>query len=424
MTTVTRTTSVEVDARFFRNTSLDGSGKAYVDGPRSVYQNTRTVDDVTTDFKNRIPRGISATTTMSGVLYGMTSSSWGKYETVVESFSQGKLTSTQTYRFFGVLSSCPMPTPESSVSGYNRANNMALMEFYKYSLKAQRGFQALVTGGELGESLRMIRSPARALRELLFTHRQDVKKRLGGKRYSAENLRRVTAGMWLEAVFGWKPLLSDIESGAEALSRIMTFTPDRVPVRGRGIDVRTEVEGSEFYREWGPLKLRIGPNVTTYTNSVRIYGSVGMQPRDISGMARQFGVSWSDVAPALWELLPYSFLADYFTNIGAVIDACSTGSSNVKWVNRGWEKKASRKRSYIRPDTFIYQQPTVRTRSTIFQPEDPCEMTVRSILREPIAELGLPSLEFRVPGMSTKWINIAALLSARKQDLAVYGRRG
>lgn len=425
MTFVTRYQSNEFDGRIFRNATLDGAGKVYVDGVKAVYQNSRTVDDIPTLYKDRIPRGINCSTRMSGVRYDMSGQSDGLYESVVELYSQGKVTSTQCYKFFGNLSACPMPEPEADVSGYNRANNAALMDAFAQITDAQRSFQAFVAGGELGESLHMIRRPAQALRELVFDHRRRVKKHIDKNgRYGSRAVREAAAGMWLEASFGWRPLINDVHSGAVALAKVMNYTPDRVLFRAGGRDIKQSIGGTEFFREWGPLKLRFGPAVTTYTTSVRYYGAVGMPPSDISGFLRVLGVSWSDVAPALWELIPYSFLVDYFTNVGGIIDACSTGTSNVKWVNRGVERTASRKRSYILPSTFIYKAPSARTKYTTFQPGTPSVSTVRSISRDSVSELGLPSLEFRIPGMSTKWINIAALLSLQKNDNALYRRRG
>lgn len=63
--------------------------------------------------------------------------------------------------------------------------------------------------------------------------------------------------------------------------------------------------------------------------------------------------------PTVWELIPYSFLIDYFTNVGDVLQALSTDTSGVHglWKTEIWESKRD---INIIPDI-------ARTRTTITQ---------------------------------------------------------
>jgi len=309
------------------------------------------------------------------------------------------------------------------MGGMNRADNMALMQVLSRIRDAQAGFQGLTFAGELGEALRMIRNPAQSLRHRLAMHYDRVKKSAHRSKSNAKEIRERAAGAWLESVFGWRPLLSDIDSGVEELARVMTYTPDRVAVRGKGKDLRNLQEGSASTLEWGPLKLKRGPLITSYLNEVRYYGAIGMESKDISAVASRFGVSWSEVAPTIWELIPYSFLIDYFTNVGDIINACAVNRAGIKWMAKGTLREATRKRAYLVPETFIYKTSTERTSSSSFRPGRPGSSTVRSISRTAVSELGIPTLEFTVPGMSTKWINIAALLSSQKDDRIFMNKR-
>lgn len=46
------------------------------------------------------------------------------------------------------------------------------------------------------------------------------------------------------------------------------------------------------------------------------------------------GFSFENFIPAVWEVLPWSWLADYFLNIGDIIQAGVTNTSAVTWINR------------------------------------------------------------------------------------------
>ena len=424
MSVVTRYRSHEVDTRVYRSTELSsGLGQAKIDGTNAVYQDSVTKDvSPNIGWRAKVARGINASTPMTAQS-SRSVDVFGDYAAGIAVYSQGKVAFYQHYRIFGALWACPMPTAEASLGGFNRANNMALMETYSRISKAQQGFQGLVAGGELGEALRMIRNPAKSLRQFITKHRGDVMKRLRKSRVTQKEARRVIAESWLEAVFGWRPLLSDIDSGVETLAKVMTYVPDRVPIRAFGKDRYQAQVGTATTLEWGPLKLKRGPYVDEYINNVRYYGSVGMEPLDISGMASRFGVSWSDVVPAAWELIPYSFLVDYFTNVGDIISACAINRSGVRWLARGEEKIASRLRSYLLPETFIYTNEVKNVYST-FRPGSQRPSIVRSVARIGSTNLGIPSLQFTVPGMSTKWINIAALLFSKREDRSYFSRRG
>jgi hypothetical protein len=43
------------------------------------------------------------------------------------------------------------------------------------------------------------------------------------------------------------------------------------------------------------------------------------------------GFSWESFVPTVWELVPYSFILDYFTNIGDVLSAGLLVQSHLAW---------------------------------------------------------------------------------------------
>jgi hypothetical protein len=47
-----------------------------------------------------------------------------------------------------------------------------------------------------------------------------------------------------------------------------------------------------------------------------------------------FGFNPQNFIPAAWELLPWSFLADYFTNIGDILTASIVSTKHLAYTNR------------------------------------------------------------------------------------------
>ena len=45
------------------------------------------------------------------------------------------------------------------------------------------------------------------------------------------------------------------------------------------------------------------------------------------------GFKLEDFVPTMWNLLPYSFLVDYFVDVGGILNAITTDISAVRWVS-------------------------------------------------------------------------------------------
>nr|QDH89358.1 MAG: hypothetical protein H3BulkLitter172403_000004 [Leviviridae sp.] len=124
------------------------------------------------------------------------------------------------------------------------------------------------------------------------------------------------------------------------------------------------------------------------------------------------GLSLERIVPTLWELTPYSFLADYFLNIGNILDAAFTSLDGVVWSNNTTIQT-----------TVLRLTGSWRVRVNTANPRyinehfssdnDEREFKRKTIVRTPVAPSSLLSipLTFSIPGIdSTRWINMAALL--------------
>lgn len=290
-------------------------------------------------------------------------------------------------------------------------------------LRNQRSHtNAMVTLGELGEAVRMIRRPAEALRVgALGLARQLTKRRKepGHARRTAEEWRKIVAGTILEVNFGWAPTLADVRGTAEAVARFHypPVVTDRhrgtAKLAGSGVSSNLEQVAPTY-----PLSLMLAQVEQTWKSEV-IYSYVSgsrLQQTASSSFERLrtvLGFTPENLLPTLYNLTPWSWLVDYFSNLGDVVSCFSTDTSDVNWLVRTVTQKTTRRVASRRTADWVqalYLDPTIlRAYSGHFGAYEVTRTTVSRTLPNGVP---MPTLQFSLPGSSgTKWWNIAAVLS-------------
>lgn len=130
------------------------------------------------------------------------------------------------------------------------------------------------------------------------------------KRTQGLDMRQFAANSWLEYSYGWKPLIKDTFDLAENLSE--TFTKYDGVVRIVKASAKTvrdyrEEWFSGAYRDW------FNRRDTKITNRVRLTVRYAV-PDGANSYANVFGLL--NPLSVAWELIPYSFVADWFLPIG------------------------------------------------------------------------------------------------------------
>jgi hypothetical protein len=255
--------------------------------------------------------------------------------------------------------------------------------------------------GELAKTLHMIRNPAIALRALINDYFSSLKK--VSRRLSSRARRRKLVDTYLEATFGWQPLIGDIQDGLKALNRYHARRPfeiERVNAWSRG-------ESSKFYPNRSISSTFLVVHYTTeVTQSVfyKIGGGVKLRSQGSPrGVLETFGVLPQNFLPTAWELIPYSFLIDYFTNIGTIIDAWSLVNGNLAWA---YKTERTETKTYNRLDRITTDSPGKITSAYIGN----TVWVERSVQRRDLGSL-IPDFRFRLPGLGTRQaLNIATLV--------------
>lgn len=325
------------------------------------------------------------------------------------------------WRKGSLLSSADLPIPAfySNTGLQSLVNNQALADFYNNSWDALRSLQSGVFLGEVRETLKMLKNPARTIRDSLNSYATDARRRYRkathhNGRYipsSAHRGQRALADTWLEYAFGWRPLISDIKDANSAFVRLAKAPYEFQRVRGYSeapSDLRSSRSAVPVIVDLGSSGLTLYREWARYTAKVqcRYLGEVRVKVDTPYTMAREvLGFTWNDFVPTVWELIPYSFLVDYFSNIGDVISAWSFPNGSRTWHNRTRRTEATLVVLGKPRPPNPYNGCKITT-STV--PDLQVELTSKTVLRDQNI-LGFPSVTFEIPGSSSKWLNLAAL---------------
>lgn len=326
---------------------------------------------------------------------------------------------TSVGSYWGVDPQYYSSLPSGLVISESRANSQALIHLNKSITKAYQSIEGLVAIGELGEVGRMFRNRLPKLWSGVFNYLGDVTKRCRRVMKSSKKVKaQIVADTWLEYVFGWRPLISDIRSGAEALARSHFVPPPRIRIFGAAGDNSVKLSTFDFDGTSNPIFYHKYNVITRLSYNIKYYGAVHAESQDYSGLPLdQFGIRPWQVIPTIWELIPYSFLVDYFTNVGGLINSIANQTVNMAWLARGTETlfTAELQRVTLRA---LGPAPGATTTNyvTDFFTGEKGLASVRDLERQDWTELSrIPSFHFQIPGLGTKWLNIAALGVSRNK---------
>lgn len=380
-----------------------GSGVIVANIPRS-----RT-GDRNPRWKAQVKAGQNATTPMNGVIDDLVCTpGWEQYKTA--SVPGGY---KYTLKKSGELAACSAFAyaidwvPMSASSAYNRG----LIAYLKHVNQVNQSFQGLTFLGEARETLRMIRNPAQGLRNILDAYLSNCK---SSKKRSPKNWKKNLSSTWLEYAFGMVPLFNDLKAIGDTYNRLFEL-PKFVPVSGFGRD-----------ESYVPARSFSNLITTSYPGDVSYFPKIclsrvskdeaivkfrGFVRRDdhasLCGAAVLAGFDPLQFIPTAWELMPWSFLIDYFTNIGDVLETSVVSRSNIAWTNvstvikqtSAFYRTVAAKAYQQGSDVEVDGQASTATR------------TRRTVVRSTPSNLGVPTFQLELPGRPAQFANMTALFA-------------
>lgn len=388
--------------------------------PRSttrVVQQTRTTSSSTPGWRNRIKHGENATTKLIGTKTKVTTSpgyAWIKLRRDWPSPSPDTFNGSEFEGNF-----CTPVTFAGSIPAdlTTKVNNLALTGFVNAALSKQHQMQSLVSMGELAETIRTLRNPYVGITKWVDRYRRRAwtKRKLIPKGPKSFWYRREVQDAWLSTQFGLLPIISDAEDCLKAISRLQGYRPwayVRFPAGSKQDDgrssrsVTSNVNGLTIdYIEFRDIEV-----------TVEYRGVVDLKTdeRGFQLASQNFGLDWQNVVPAAWELFPWSFLADYFSNIGDVISAFAFNRSRMRWV-----AKTTRTNRSTRIGSEKFRPFSHATIKRIEEQMTPGTYIheVQTVNRDTYLGSLVPDFQVEIPGLwsdSIKWANMAALFRSRR----------
>lgn len=321
---------------------------------------------------------------------------------------------------YDILSHAKSTSAQDEADALNRLYNKIRQESY--------GTNSLLLLGELRETIRMFRHPLASAKDLIDSFHEDlilnslrvgrrVKRRKGEARRQwyrrkANALKDAMSGSWLALQFGLKPVISDVEDIAGTVHGLLANNAKRRKLQSRSKAqpaVRTNFDYKASYLEENLYHNNY--SVTTTEASIQYIAFMFSRvsgPEVSTDWVKELGFQFQNFIPTVYELIPWSFLFDYFVNLGQVLEAVCTDTSGFS----GGCKT-------IKQDSYTFISESLSTyESSNWVPNLTGKRDAHRVIRhvtmsrEVVDSLPIPPIVTSVPGTdSTKWYNMAALLA-------------
>jgi hypothetical protein len=361
-------------------------------------------------WRDQVANHVSATTGMTGVRESVDSVPCGGNLTVKNVNAPGG-TMTQTVSGFATENRYLPLTDfhQNPTIGTSSAQNQAMSKAFKQVRQAQISMSGGVFLGELREAAHMLRHPAKALRDHLGEY---VKKLSRAKKLKPKKWLDTLSQTWLESSFGWRPFVNDLEDAMKAYQEVQKgaeaeYRSIRAVGKADGLVSQLLNDG---FAPIGNFRWLGNKVVKDYAICV-IRGEVKrLAVTTAADKARVFGLTPGEFLPTAWELVPWSFLVDYFTNIGDIIENSVTDTSSVAWLNLTTIRKRITTAG-MRVDVEFTK--TLNGINFISVDGSPGSFVyVRKLVtRNKLSQLTVPPLTFELPGTTMKELNMLALFT-------------
>ena len=181
----------------------------------------------------------------------------------------------------------------------------------------QKGSANLVESlAEVDKAFKMVGTPLENVVTFLKNFRRNGKRLKSYQKVRADSMEliRFVSTEWLRFRYGIMPLVNDVRAGMKALKKDYKPEPRIFTARAKGsAETSSTLNGrltySIYYIDW------------TRDSYHRYDVKAGIHDRYIANAWNDLGLTFHNVVGVAWELTHYSFVIDWFVNIGDLIYA-------------------------------------------------------------------------------------------------------
>lgn len=376
------------------------------------------------DYRTLIRNKQNATTNMQADSILLTKSIYGS---CLNQYNLGNTVFRDTYKGLKALDGTQAYYAyHVGPADFSVAYDRALASLLKAVKSQQQHWSGPTFLGELKETIEFIRKPAASIlkglddySKLLNKKKRKIKEKNPMK--ARKILQETAANAWLTTSLGLAPLLSDVETAAETLARFMNpLSRPHTELRGFGSTERadTGTVNVVLYAALGGRQTFLNKTI----DSVSLQCGYLADPNPLEQSARRLaelsGFNVREFIPTLWELVPNSWMVDYFLNIGQILSCAFTDTSRVTWI-----KRTDLRNSHLTVATVSVDLATPSGYTNARVIDDTLygggyfESHRRSVNRYSIYNLGIPNLSFNVELRDTQIANLAAVVISRFKGL-------
>jgi len=296
-------------------------------------------------WRSKVARHISATTSYSRSV-GRLTVFRGNLRTVVITTTPPRKTELSGWGQLVYLTDNPLPVAVSST----QARNQAYLDWCRKANQELRTLRSGVSLGELRETLHAIRHPAESLKKgiqdwiaatpkiasrVLRTSKWGngyARRNRVSDRRRAKAVAQALSGSYLEYANGWAPLVNDIDNAARTAAEFLA----RDGMGYRKISSKASNHWQKSSKTSGsyvdPALNWTGTRYYQYESDCRIVGEIIVKHSgSFADLSAAASFDLGDFVPTVWELIPLSYVADWFVNVGAILESYAFMSSNRAW---------------------------------------------------------------------------------------------
>jgi len=376
-------------------------------------------------WRRIIAAGQDATTQANGVKYHIENGTDFSYtyhatSTNVNILSDRNQKGARTHGNLGPNLVFPNPFAFNPANYFPDTRNRAIRKFLESAKSARSSFESGQDLGELKQTIESLIHPMKSLSDLTLKYFSSLKK--AKRRYPrARDLRKALSDSYLEYRFGWRPLALDI---ADAISNIDRRRMSNVAsCFGSATDTRQlDHIGPDPYQPFPETFLSLETYVLA-KYQIRIKGAIRLNLDDQGNipLAQSLQLSTlNDFAVTAWDLLPYSFVVDYFTNVGDIVNSLTFPTSDLTYACMTEHFTITNSyniESVPIPSDVNWNYDDTGTLSGT-NPRFIATRFTRSSVSDSLDLV--PTVRFSLPVSSRPWENIAALISSNTKSLVPF----